>query len=77
MYNFETGSFIRKFLTGKPKKTYPKQVAFGEQSRIVVGGSDHGAVYVFERKTGRQLDMLHHANQGPVHTVSVSNSVSF
>lgn len=78
LYDLETGKFIRKFPTGVPKKTHPKQVTYGEGNRIVVGGSDHGAVYVFDRKSGKPLDVLHHANQGPVHTVTVSNiSMSF
>ena len=73
LYDLETGKFIRKFPTGVPKKTHPKQVTYGEGNRIVVGGSDHGAVYVFDRKLGKPLDVPHHANQGPVHTVMVSN----
>ena len=78
LYDLETGKFIRKFPTSVPKKTHPKQVTYGEGNRIVVGGSDHGAVYVFDRKSGKPLDVLHHANQGPVHTVTVSNiSMSF
>ena len=78
LYDLETGKFIRKFPTSVPKKTHPKQVTYGEGNRIVVGGSDHGAVYVFDRKSGKPLDVLHHANQGPVHTVMVSNiSMSF
>ena len=31
---------------------FPKQVAFGEKGDVVVGGSDHGLVYVFDWKTG-------------------------
>ena len=78
LYDLETGKFIKQFPTGVLKKTHPKQVTYGEGNRIVVGGSDHGAVYVFDRKSGKLLDVLHHANQGPVHTVTVSNiSMSF
>lgn len=64
LYNLETGLFMRNFPTGIPKKRYPKQVAFGEDARVVVGGSDHGAVYVFDRKTGKTLDVLFHAEEG-------------
>ena len=73
LYDLKTGKFIRKFPTDVPKKTHPKQVTYGEGNRIVVRGSDHGAVYVFDRKLGKLLDILHYANQGPVHTVTVSN----
>jgi hypothetical protein len=36
-----------------------------------VGGSDHGLVYVFDRKTGNVLDVLRHADQGLVQTITV------
>ena len=72
LYNLETGSFVWNFPTGIPKKRYPKQVAFGEDARMVVGGSDHGAVYVFDRKTGNIMDILHHADKGLVQTITVS-----
>lgn len=45
---------------------------FGEDGKVVVGGSDHGVVYVFDRRTGSQLDILHHANAGLVQTIVVS-----
>ncbi|KAG9310117.1 hypothetical protein JVU11DRAFT_9730 [Chiua virens] len=63
---------IRSFLTNPPKVRVPKQVAFGKATRIVVGGSDNGSVYIFERKTGRVLETLRHASDGLVQTVSVS-----
>lgn len=73
LYHLDTGSFIRNFPTGMPTKRYPKQVEFGEDSRVVIGGSDHGCVYVFDRKTGSVLDILRHADQGLVQTITVRN----
>lgn len=29
-------------------KQIPKQLAYGENGRIVVSGSDHGAVYIYD-----------------------------
>ncbi|KAG2361870.1 WD40-repeat-containing domain protein [Suillus spraguei] len=49
----------------------PKQVAFGEEGKVVVGGSDHGLVYIFDRKTGETLETLHHGH-GLVQTISIS-----
>ena len=72
LYNLGTGSFIRSFPTGIPKKRYPKQVEFGEDYRVVVEGSDHGLIYVFDRKTGNILDVLRHADEGLVQTIIVS-----
>lgn len=72
VYHLESGNFIRNLPTGSPTKRFPKQVAFGEDSKVIVGGSDHGVVYVFDRKTGVLLDHLHHAKGGMVQAVAVS-----
>lgn len=48
MHQLDNGAFIRTLLTGSPVKHFPKQVAFGEDCKVVVGGSDHGAVYLFD-----------------------------
>ena len=61
LYDLETADFIGTYATGIPKRTYPKQVTFREESRVVMGGSDCGAIYVFDRKSGRLLDVLGHA----------------
>jgi WD40 repeat protein len=75
LYNIETNSFLRNFPTGIPTKNYPKQVAFGEDAKVVVGGSDHGVVYVFDRKTGNILDVLRHADRGLVQTITVRSKI--
>ncbi|KAK1219595.1 hypothetical protein PQX77_017691 [Marasmius sp. AFHP31] len=36
----------------------PKQVVFGEDHQIVVNGSDHGVLYVFDLRTGAVLQKL-------------------
>ena len=61
LHQLDTGAYIRTFSTGTPIKGMPKQVAFGEACQIIVGGSDHSAVYVFDRRTGQRLDVLRHA----------------
>ena len=38
----------------------------------MVGGSDHGAVYVFDRETGGPVDLLRHSDRGLVQTLTVS-----
>ncbi|KAG1725150.1 uncharacterized protein EDB91DRAFT_1062420, partial [Suillus paluster] len=65
---------VRTFATAVPSMSVPKQVAFGEEGKVVVGGSDNGLVYVFDRKTGQILKTLHHADTdvGLVQTISVS-----
>lgn len=46
-------------------------MTFGEKGQVVVGGSDHGIVYVFDRMTGNKLDELKVAERGMVQTVTV------
>ncbi|OCH84646.1 WD40 repeat-like protein [Obba rivulosa] len=62
----------RTFPTGKPTCFLPRQVEFVDDARAIVGGSDHGAVYVFDRKTGAPLDVLRHAQQGLIQTIATT-----
>jgi hypothetical protein len=71
LHRLDTGHWKRSFPTGKPTRKLPKQVAFGERSKVVVGGSDHGAVYVFDRKTAFPLHVLRHGD-ALVQTLTVS-----
>jgi hypothetical protein len=63
---------VRTFTTAVPSMLVPKQVAFGEEGRVVAGGSDNGLVYIFDRKAGELLETLRHANGGLVQTIAVS-----
>ena len=54
-----------------PIRRHPKQVEFGEKGQVVVAGSDHGVVYVFDRMTGSKLAELKAAERGMVQTVTV------
>jgi hypothetical protein len=71
LYQLDTGTLIHTFLTGRPLRRVPKQVAFDEDSRLIVRGSDHSVVYVFDRRSGGTLDVLPHADKGLVQTVMV------
>lgn len=73
LYQLDNCAYIRTLPTGNPNKLLPKQVAFGEDAKVVIGGSDHGAVYVFDRKTGKPLQVLPHADKGLVQTITVRN----
>ncbi|KAG2046080.1 hypothetical protein BDR06DRAFT_856595, partial [Suillus hirtellus] len=63
------GESVRTFATALPSVSVPKQVAFGEEGRIVIGGSDNGLVYVFDKKTGQKIQTLQHADTGLVQTI--------
>lgn len=66
--------FVRTLEVGKPSKTYAKSVIFGNGSRAVITGSDHGKVYIFDRGSGCVLKKISHSKNGGVETVSVSLS---
>lgn len=72
LHKLDDGTCIRNYPTAVPDAYAVRQVSLTEASKVVVGGSDHGAVYVFDRETGIQLDLLQHAQTGMVQTVTVS-----
>jgi hypothetical protein len=71
LHHLDDGALIHTLSTGSAVKRVPKQVVFGENSDVIVGGSDHGKVYVFDGKDGAALDILQHASGGLVQTVAV------
>lgn len=74
IHHLRSGGLIREFPYSKPTTRWPKQVAYGENDRIIVGGSDHGLVYVYDRQIGYPLDLLRHSDGGWVQTVAVCGS---
>ena len=64
LYSLEDMQFLHEYPTGRPTKRFPKQVEFGEDSRVLVGGSDHGTIYVFDRKTALLVESLRHEDDG-------------
>jgi hypothetical protein len=72
IYRLDSGHFIKTLVTREPIRTYPKGVAFANNCQAIIGGSDHGYVYIFERKSGRVLGKLAHARNDGVQTIEVS-----
>ncbi|KAG1906100.1 uncharacterized protein F5891DRAFT_942424, partial [Suillus fuscotomentosus] len=62
---------VRMFMTAAQSVSVPKQVAFRAEGRLIVRGSDHGLVYVFERKSGKLFETLCHSNTDLVQTIAV------
>ena len=62
---------LHNFRTRVSTVPLPKQVTFCEDDKIVIGGSDHGKVYAFDRRSGQNLDELPHEDGGMVQTISV------
>ena len=77
LWDLTKDEFVQTFPTGKPDRHLPRQVVFADKSKTVVGGSDHGVVYVFDRKTGAPLDVLHQGQRGLVQTVAVRSTALF
>ncbi|KAI5990804.1 hypothetical protein EDC04DRAFT_2587750 [Pisolithus marmoratus] len=72
MYHLESGQPVRTFITTLASIPIPKQVAFGEESKVMIGSSDTGCVYVFSRRTGALIKTLSHMNTTLVQTIAVS-----
>lgn len=70
LHRLDDGACIRTYNTN-PVKTFPKQVVFGENTDVVVGGSDTGVIYVFDKKKGTLKQVLKHADKARVQTVTV------
>lgn len=71
LYTLDSGHFLRSFKTREALKTYPKGVAFANSGDAVVGGSDHGLVYIFDVHTGNVLKKIRHCKDGGVETIAV------
>ncbi|KAI6029985.1 hypothetical protein EDC04DRAFT_2605598 [Pisolithus marmoratus] len=76
MYCLESGQPVRTFITTLASIPIPKQVAFGEESKVMIGGSDTGCVYVFSRQMGALIETLSHTNTTLVQTIAVGSALS-
>lgn len=70
LHRLDSGACIRTYNTN-PVKTFPKQVVFGEKATLVIGGSDDGVIYIFDKNEGTLKQVLRHADKGRVQTVTV------
>jgi hypothetical protein len=50
LHHLDGSLYTQEYVTGK---TYRKEVDFAEGSQVVVGGRDHGIVYIFDQKQGQ------------------------
>ncbi|KAG1846393.1 WD40-repeat-containing domain protein [Suillus subalutaceus] len=62
LHHLDDAVCIRTYNTN-PVKTFPKQVVFGEKTDMVVGGSDAGVIYVFDKNEGTLRQVLKHADK--------------
>ncbi|KAG1774995.1 hypothetical protein EV702DRAFT_1199845 [Suillus placidus] len=74
LHRLEDGACIHTYNTN-PMKTFPKQVVFGEQATLIVGGSDAGTIHIFDKNEGTLRQVLQHADRGRVQTVTTYDSM--
>lgn len=72
LYRLDSTDPIQVYLTEPPTIPVPKQVAFREESKLVIGGSNNSRVYLFDRRSGEIVDTLHHLRTGLVQSLAVS-----
>ncbi|KAJ7036009.1 hypothetical protein C8F04DRAFT_1181782 [Mycena alexandri] len=58
LYRLEDHTHVKTFLVPVTKQSRLRQVALLEECKFVVSGSDHGIVYVFDRRSGKIIDEL-------------------
>lgn len=71
MHKLDTAIHLRNYYTGPAVDAVPKDVHFANNGELVVGGSDHGRIYVFEAESGQKIDTLQHATCGLVQAIAV------
>lgn len=72
MYKLDTAIHLRTYYTGLTVDAVPKDVYFANNGKSVVGGSDHGRIYVFETESGQKIDTLQYATCGLIQAIAVS-----
>ncbi|KAG6849546.1 hypothetical protein H0H93_007561 [Arthromyces matolae] len=74
LFRLDSGSRHRTFPVPVKRSWRPRQVCFAaEDCSVIVSGSDHGIIYVFNRRTGDTMHKLEIANGNWVQTVAATN----
>ena len=71
LHEVNTGKYLYNFATPPRARTLPRQVAFGEDGKVIVGGSDNGIIAIYDRKTAALLETFK-PTKGLLQTVHVS-----
>jgi hypothetical protein len=72
LYRLDSGAHVRTYPVPVQKGMQPRQVSFAEDCSAIVSGSDHGVVYIFDRRKGDVVDELRIESDDWVQTVLVS-----
>jgi hypothetical protein len=71
LHRFQSKARVRTYNVKVAKTMRVRQVVFAEDCRCIVIGSDHGKVYVFDRRSGEIIDELEMSANSWVQTVTV------
>lgn len=71
IHQLDSGTFVRSLKCPPSKRSFPRQVAFGENGNVVICGSNDGSAYVFDRRGGELVASLSHSASGRCQTVTV------
>jgi WD40 repeat protein len=74
LYRLEDHTRVKTFPVAVTKQKRLRQVDFLEECKFIVSGSDHGIVYVFDRRSGEIVDELRVDPREWVQTIAVSDS---
>ncbi|KAE9387023.1 hypothetical protein BT96DRAFT_948685 [Gymnopus androsaceus JB14] len=64
---------LQTFATGRPMVYFPRNIVFGEQDRIVVGGTDRGCGHIFQVDDPNQTQILEYPKGGLVQHVATAS----
>lgn len=73
VFRLQSRARVRTYLVPVTKTMRVRQVAFADDCSTIVIGSDHGAIYVFDRRSGDIVDRLYMGSKGWVQALTVSN----
>ncbi|KAG6913607.1 hypothetical protein DXG01_005613, partial [Tephrocybe rancida] len=73
LFRLDSGSRLRTFTVPVTRSKRPRQVSFVDDCSTIVSGSDHGTVYVFNRRSGDVVDRLKIGEDTWLQTVTAAN----
>ncbi|KAJ6559598.1 hypothetical protein B0H19DRAFT_1260311 [Mycena capillaripes] len=73
LYRLHDHQQLKKFPVPVTKQNRPRQVRYGDDSKVIVIGSDHGTVYVYDRCSGKLVGKLSSKSQDWVQTIATAD----
>lgn len=78
LFEITNGEIVRRYSQKvMPQRRMPKESVFADNGDTVVGGSNHGHIYVWDRRTGALVQQIKHPDGGMVQAVAVRSSHDF